>query len=334
MGARATRLVVVGASAGGVEALKEVVAGLPADLPAAVGIVLHVSPNSESHLPAILSRAGPLPAAHAADGDEVREGSIAVAPPDRHLLVRKGRWVVVRGPRENGVRPAIDPLFRSAAASSGHHVVAVVLSGTLTDGSSGAAAISRVGGAVVVQDPEEAIFSDMPFATIVRDHPDRVLPVHEIAPAVVELLSSLSQEEPVSENERNEMNLETSFAALDQSALSGADPPGESSRLSCPACGGVLWEVDDHDLLRFRCRVGHAYTADAVLDGEAETVDAALWAALRALHERAELSQRIVRRLRSGSGRGAERFEDMGREALEQAELIRKVLLERDGRDE
>lgn len=334
MGERASRLVVVGASAGGVEALKEVVSGLPGDLAAAVGVVLHVSPNADSHLPAILARAGPLQTAHPRDGDEVIEGRIAVAPPDRHLLVRDGRWAVVRGPHENNVRPAIDPLFRSAAASFGPAVVAVVLSGTQTDGSAGAAAVSRFGGAVVVQDPDEAIFPDMPFATIVRDHPDRVLPVHEIAPAVVELLSSLSQEDAVSNNERKDMSLETSFAALDQSALSGSDPPGEPSRLSCPACGGVLWEVDEGDLLRFRCRVGHAYTADAVVDGEGESVEAALWAALRALHERAELSQRIARRIRSGSGRGADRFDDMRREALGQAELIRNVLLERNGGDE
>ena len=136
----------------------------------------------------------------------------------------------------------------------------------------------------------------------------------------------------MSDNDRREMTLETSYAALDRDALSATDPPGTSSRLSCPACGGVLWQVDD-ELLRFRCRVGHAYTADAVLDGQSETVDAALWAALRALHERAELSERVARRIRDRQGRGAERFDEMRREALEQAELIRTALLERDGGD-
>lgn len=329
----ALRLVVVGASAGGVEALKEVVAGLPADLPAAVGVVLHVSSRSESRLPAILTRAGALEAVHPADGDPIAPGRIYVAPPDRHLLVRDGRWAVVRGPRENGVRPAIDPLFRSAAGRFGRSVVAVVLSGTLTDGSAGAAAVSRVGGCVIVQDPGEAIFPDMPFAAIARDHPDRVLPADEIPRVVVELVSRLSEEGPVSDNDRKEMSLETSYAALEQSALAATDPPGRSSRLSCPACGGVLWEVDDGRLLRFRCRVGHAYTADAVLDGQTESVDAALWAALRALHERAELADRVGRRIRERSGRGAERFDEMKREALEQAEVIRTTLLERDGGD-
>lgn len=333
MDERPSRLVVVGASAGGVEALKELVAGLPAGLEAGVGVVLHVSPHATSHLPTILGRAGPLEAVHPVDGEPIRGGVIAVAPPDRHLLVRDGRWAVVRGPHENSARPAIDPLFRSAAAAFRRSVVAVVLSGTLSDGAAGAAAVSRVGGCVIVQDPAEALFPEMPSAAIARDHPDRVLPVGEIAPAVVELLSSLSQEEPVSENDPKEMSLETSYAALDVDALGATDPPGEPSRLACPACGGVLWEVDDADLLRFRCRVGHAYTADAALDGQSEAVDAALWAALRALHERAELAQRVGRRIRAGSGRGVQRFDEMSREALEQAELIRGVLLERDGGD-
>ena len=330
----ASRLVVVGASAGGVEALKEVVAGLPSDLAAAVGIVLHVSPNAESRLPGILARAGSLPAEQASDGEPILAGHVYVAPPDRHLLVRDGRWAVVRGPRENGFRPAIDPLFRSAAARFGRTVVAVVLSGTLTDGSAGAAAVSRVGGCVVVQEPADALFPEMPFATIMRDHPDRVLPVAEIAPAVVEMLANLSQEDAVSDNDRKEMTLETSYAALERNAITGTDPPGEPSRMSCPACGGVLWEARDDEVLRFRCRVGHAYTADAVLDGQSESVDAALWAALRALHERAELADRVARRIRERSGLGADRFDAMAQEALEQAEVIRRSLLERDGGDD
>jgi two-component system chemotaxis response regulator CheB len=334
MSERASRLVVIGASAGGVEALKEVVAGLPGDLDAAVGVVLHVAPGGPGRLPSILARAGQLPAEHPVHGEPVLRGRIYVAPPDRHVLVRDHRWAVVRGPRENGARPAIDPLFRSAASSFGRSVVAVVLSGTLSDGSAGAAAVSRVGGSVIVQDPSDAVFPGMPAAAIARDHPDRVLPLGEIASAVVQSLSSLSQEEPVSENDRQEMSLETSFAALDRNAVSASTPPGSPSSFSCPACGGVLWEVDDGELLRFRCRVGHAYTADAVVDAEDESVEAALFAALRALHERSDLATRVAGRLRERGGRGASRFDRIAEEALEQAELIRRTLLERDGEDD
>jgi two-component system chemotaxis response regulator CheB len=332
MDGRAASLVVVGASAGGVGGLTELVSGLPADLAAAVGVVLHVLPNADSRLPAILDRAGPLSVAHAGQRQAIETGRIVVAPPDRHLIVRDGCWETVRGPRENGSRPAIDPLFRSAAAEFGDRVVAVVLSGARGDGSAGAAAVARAGGHVVVQDPREAVFPDMPANAIALDHPDRVVPLAGIAPAVAELVAGLSQEVPVSHNDPQNMNLETSFAALDREAIEDSRPPGAPSTFSCPACGGVLWEVDD-GLLRFRCRVGHAYSADSVGDAQAESVDAALWAALRALLERAELMERLARRTAKHGSTSASRYDEQAREALEQAELIRTQLLERNGRD-
>ena len=202
MDTRASSLVVVGASAGGVEGLRTIAAGLPADLPAAVGIVLHVSPNARSFLPEILSRDGPLKASHARDREPILAGHIAVAPPDHHLLADAARWRVVRGPRENGARPAVDPLFRSAADEFGGRVVAVVLSGARGDGAAGAAVIAGAGGYVVVQDPDEAPFPDMPSKTIARDHPDRVLPLADIPPAVIDLVARLSLGAPVSHNDR------------------------------------------------------------------------------------------------------------------------------------
>lgn len=267
MNARPSSLVVIGASAGGIEPLKEIVAGLPPDLPAAVAIVLHVAPTADSRLPAILSRVGRLPVVHAGDGEPLGEGRVYVAPPDRHLLVVDGRCAVVRGPRENNARPAVDPLFRSAAGAFGARVVAVVLSGSLTDGVAGAEFVSSVGGTVIVQDPKEAEFPAMPENAIARDHPDCVLELAAIPEAIVRAVSRLSQEDDVSENERRQMILETSYARLDREATEDGEPPGQSSGFSCPACGGVLWEVDDGELLRFRCRVGHAYTAEAAHDG-------------------------------------------------------------------
>ena len=325
----APSLVVVGASAGGVEPLKEILGSLPSDLPAAVAVVLHV-PASGSRLPQILNRDGGLRATHAVDGEPLLAGRIYVAPPDNHLLVRDSRCVVVRGPRENGLRPAIDPLFRSAALSFGSRTVAVVLSGARDDGVAGAGAVSTRGGCVFVQDPSEADFPGMPASTIHRDHPDRVLPVGEIAGAVTAAVRNLSEEASVSENDRDEMSIETSYAQLDEETIERSSPPGDPSAFSCPACGGVLWEVDD-GMHRFRCRVGHAYTAESVLDEESEEIDKALWAAFRALHERADLSARSARRSRrTGSNRVAERLDANAREALDQAELIRTILLERD----
>lgn len=332
MDGRASSLVVVGASAGGVEALREIASGLPADLPAAVGVVLHVSPTAESRLPEILSRAGPLEARHAWDGDPIAAGRIAVAAPDHHLLVEGAHWRVVRGAHENGARPAIDPLFRSAAAEFRDRAVAVVLSGARGDGSAGAAAVAHVGGHVVVQDPAEAVFPEMPSNAIAADHPDRVLPIAEIAAAVADLVARLSPEAAVGHNDSQKMNLESSFAALDRDAIESSRPPGAPSTFSCPACGGVLWEVED-ELLRFRCRVGHAYSADAVADAQGESVDGALWAALRALLERAELMTRLAHRNRKHGSASVARFDRQAREALEQAELIRAELLGRNVRN-
>jgi two-component system chemotaxis response regulator CheB len=208
--------------------------------------------------------------------------------------VLDGRCVVVRGPRENQSRPAIDPLFRSAAAAFGGRTVGVVLSGARDDGVAGAAAISRIGGTVIVRDPEEADFAD---------------------------------------NDIDDMSIETRDAALDRQTIESGSPPRDPSVFACPACGGVLWEVDEDDgPPRFRCRVGHAYTLETALDEQSEEVDRALWAAYRALQERAELSERLVARLGASPTPTHGRLESAAREAREQAELIRTVLLERDAR--
>lgn len=323
----APAVVVVGASAGGVEALTELARGLPADLDAAVCVVVHLPAGADSRLAEILSRAGPLRATQARDGEPLTSGRVLVAPPDRHLGVRGGHAAVVRGPHENGLRPSVDVLFRSAALAYGRRTVAIVLSGARDDGVAGASAVGARGGCVLVQSPDEALFSSMPAETVSRDHPDRVLPVAELADAVTEAVRRLSKEDPMSDNDGDEMTLETEYATLDPGAIERDGPPGESSVYSCPACGGVLWELEEPELLRFRCRVGHAYTADGVVDGQTETVESALWMALRALQERAQLSERLAARLgERGAERSRERFEGLAGEARDQAEVIRRLL--------
>jgi two-component system chemotaxis response regulator CheB len=324
----ARSLVVVGASAGGIEALRALAADLPADLDAAVAVVLHLPAGATSRLPEILERAGALPAKQAQDGDALLPGRIVAAPPDRHLLVRRDRCAVVRGPRENGLRPSIDVLFRSAAASFGPRTVGVILSGARDDGVAGASAVGRRGGCVFVEDPGDASFPDMPLATVSRDRPDRVLPLAELGDAVAAEVTRLSAEEPMRENGSGEMALETEYAILEAGAVGRGGPPGAPSPFACPECGGVLWELDDTQLPRYRCRVGHAYSAESALDGQGAAVENALWAALRALQERASLAERIAERMsRTRSEYSRMRFEELGRDAREQAETIRRVLV-------
>lgn len=323
----ASTVVVVGASAGGVEALTTLAHGLPCDLDATVCVVLHLAPDSESRLAEILSRAGPLPAIRPCGGERLTRGCMYVAPPDRHLMVRASRLLVRRGAHENGMRPSIDVLFRSAALSYGPRTVAVVLSGSRDDGVAGARAVGACGGCVLVQSPDDAAFPDLPSAVLARGHPDRVLPLADLAAAVEDAVRRLSEETPMSENGKEEMSLETEYAIMDADALRRSAPPGEPSPYGCPACGGVLWEADDDALLRYRCRVGHAYTAEAAVAAQRESVEAALWTALRALQERAQLSDRLAARVGgAGASRSQARFESFAREAREQADVIRRVL--------
>jgi two-component system chemotaxis response regulator CheB len=319
-------IIVVGTSAGGVEALMRLARDLPADLPAAVFVVLHVPASGTSMLPLILSRHGPLPATHAKDGEPIRHGHIYVAPPDEHLLIKNGTVQVVRGPRENCQRPAVDPLFRTAARGYGRRVVGVVLTGFLDDGTAGLAAVKRRGGVAIVQDPDDALFEGMPRSALENVAADYVLPLAQIAPILVRLAH-----EPVAEPDEpvpSEMDLESEIAELNMSALANDDRPGEPSVFTCPECHGTLWELRDGELVRYRCRVGHAYSADSLLAEQAEALEAAIWTAFRALKERAAMARRMADRARGHDHRQtAVRFESEAEDAEQRAALIQQVLL-------
>src|SRR4051794_32107662 len=194
-------LIVIGASAGGVEALTAIVGAFPDDLPAAVAVVLHVAPSGRSVLADILGRAGTLPADVATDGAELRQGHIFVAPPDRHLLIDDGRLALRHGPRENGHRPAIDPLFSSAAAAYGRDAIGVILTGNLDDGAIGLAAIKSRGGVAVVQDPDDAVYPGMPSHALERVDADHVVEVARIGPLLVDLVTQPPRGEPMSDIE-------------------------------------------------------------------------------------------------------------------------------------
>jgi two-component system, chemotaxis family, protein-glutamate methylesterase/glutaminase len=323
---RPDRAVVVGASAGGVEALRELAARFPADLRAPVLVVLHVSPTA-SNLPAILDRVGPLHAKHATDREPLQEGTILVAPPDHHLMIEDGHARVVRGPRENLHRPAVDPLFRSAALSFGPGTVAIVLSGTQSDGAAGAAAVSGRGGTVVVQDPDEAVYPDMPLSAIAADHPDWVLPLAEIPDAVAGLVNETRKEVSMNGSGPDDLNLENKYTMLDPEAIGQEEGIGRRAPFGCPDCGGVLWEVDVGGMLRFRCRVGHAYAADTLLEAQGDNLETALYVALRALEEKASLARRVRDRLLTGGNElSASRYDESIRESERHAKVIRAVL--------
>ena len=288
-------LVVVGASAGGVEALIRVVGGLPDDFKAAVLVVLHVTPDAASNLPAILTRAGRLPAAHARDGEPIRPGHILVAPPDRHLLVRNGHVRLSSGPSENLHRPAVDVLFRSAAVNHDGRTIGVVLSGALDDGADGLRTIAMAGGLTVVQDPADALIPSMPTNAMEAAHVDRVLPADEIGRQLPDLLHAPHRENTM--DQATTQTLERELALTEMGAARRPEtPPGSPSVFGCPDCGGVLWEIDEQGGLRFRCRVGHAYSARALLAAEDAGLEDALWAALRALEEQESLSRRMLER--------------------------------------
>ena len=318
-------IIVVGASAGGVEALASLVRVLPSDLPAAVFVVLHLPANANSMLPGILTRAGSLPATNPVNDERIEPGRIYVAPPDHHLLVRDGRVGLSRGPRENRHRPAVDPLFRSAARHYGPRVVSVVLSGTLDDGTAGSAAVRRRGGVTVVQDPDEALFPAMALNAMASGPIDHVLPVAGIG----KLLGRLAHE-PVGGTAPDvpwEMEREVEMAEGNLAAMSGDDHPGTPSGFGCPDCGGVLWELRDDNVLRFRCRVGHAYSSGSLLEEQGEVLEEALWSALRALEEQAALARRLADRSRDrNQPTMAERFTGQERDAMERASVIQRVL--------
>lgn len=286
-------VVVVGASAGGVEALRAFAAALPVDLPAAVVVVLHIPSDAPSALAAILDRAGPLPAVTARHGMRLEHGRIFAAPADHHVLVADGHLHLSRGPRENGHRPSIDPLFRSAAVDFGPHAIGIVLSGNRDDGTAGLAVLTRQGGAALVQEPTEAMYPGMPQSALDHVPAARALPAAKLGAAVAELL----QDPPDDPADPDPLVPADPLAAEEADIADAVPGPvpqlelGEPSPLSCPDCDGVLFRLEGEPFPRFRCRVGHAWSPGSLAAEQSDGVEVVLWAALRALEEKAALQR-------------------------------------------
>jgi len=324
-------IICVGASAGGVEALSRLVADLPTGLSASVFVVLHMAPHTGTALPRILDRRTKLAAGHPYDGEPIEHGLIYVAVPDHHLIVGPGVVRVANGPKENGHRPAVDTLFRSAAATYGPRVVGVVLSGTRDDGTAGLRSIRARGGIAIVQHPDEALFPGMPQSAVAGDKPDWVVPVAEIGPLLAELANQELPREGGSAAMPDDLDAELQWAHPDLTWPAPADPPlGTPSGFTCPECHGSLWEIDDGHFPRYRCRVGHGFSADSLLVTQRTDVEAALWTAYRALEERAALCRRLTARARERQATiTAEHFRAEAAEIARQAELLRTLLWSR-----
>ena len=313
-------VVVIGASAGGVEALQRLVGGFERDLHAIVLIVLHLWSRGESFLPNLLSRAGPLPAGHPHNNEIPRHGHIYVAPPDRHLLIEDGRMRLTRGPKENMHRPAVDVLFRTAAECFGSGVIGILLTGYGGDGAAGLAAIDLRGGVTVVQEPAESEAPGMPESALRILKPHYKLRVAEIAPLVNEIV-----QQPGAPEERKpavrECAAESGRPMANEVDLSYSRTENASGFI-CPDCGGALWERTEDGAKKFRCRIGHAYSPDSLIDAQNESVEAALWNAVRSLEESAAIARRVAQ-LMPGA---ATEFEERAKERNRHAEVIRALL--------
>jgi two-component system chemotaxis response regulator CheB len=321
-------IIVIGASAGGVEALSALVAELPRDLRAAVLVVLHLA-RGRSVLPEILTRAGPLPALHPDDRTALRYGRIYVAPPDHHMTVEVDCVRVVHGPKENGVRPAVDPLFRSAARTYGPRVVGVVLTGHLDDGTAGLVAIKEAGGVTVVQDPDEALAPSMPRSAMQVVAVHHIMPLREIPVLLMNLALEDAALHPPTKPGAQLQPMEPDPGKV-PIALEASDRPGHVSVFSCPECHGTLWEVDEGGLLRFRCRVGHVYSVDSMIASQTDSVDRALWVALRSLEERAALTQKLANRAKLKEQHWVARaFQERADAAADHASVVRQLVLNR-----
>jgi len=313
--------VFIGGSAGAIEALAQLLAGLPDKLAAPLLVVLHMGRDGASVLPAILDRVGTLHAITPVDGESLADGVVYVAPRGKHILVEDQRVRLNEGPVEHGLRPAIDPLFRSAARAFGPRAVGVILSGMLDDGTAGLREIHARGGWTLVQTPDEAAFPSMPQSAIANVAVDYVLPVGRLAGKVAELVAS---------GRKRTAQAVPELQPLPQPLtddINGPDPAGMRTDITCPQCGGVLWEEVEDRITIYRCRAGHLYSPDSLLAVQGEGLDSAIWRPIRMLQERGALLRRLADRASDqGRERSALYFNAEAEEALRRAAEMRRAL--------
>jgi two-component system, chemotaxis family, protein-glutamate methylesterase/glutaminase len=324
-------IVVIAASRGGFQVLRNLVAQLPGDLPAAILVVLHIG-RHDSVLPDLLTGWGPLRARYAKHGDTVTQGTILAAPPDRHLTLGQGRAWLNDGAKENFARPAADPLFRSAAVEYGSRVVGVVLSGDLDDGAAGLAAIHAAVGVAIVQDPEDCEAPGMPSAALESTDVDIICKVRELAHCIGSAVRGTSARSAGKPRQgagmgKEVLQREARVAAKGLSSVEELDDIGVRSPLTCPDCGGTLWRIRDDRPLRYRCHTGHAFTGLSLEEGYASCAEEAIWSAIRAVHERVIFArERQQWAERSGNAEQVNMEQARIDEAERLAELLRQAM--------
>jgi two-component system chemotaxis response regulator CheB len=311
-------VIVIGASAGGLDALMRIVRDLPAEIPAAVLIVVHIPPRGETHLAEILAKISSLPVSSVFEAEQLQEGRIYVSVPDRHLVIDYDRVRTSMAPAENRNRPSVDVLFRSASIAYGNRAVGIILSGMLNDGTAGLRWIKRAGGMAIVQDPADAAFSAMPESAIAHVEVDAVLPAAEIAIAAARALGV--------EAALAEQRVVDSELVDDQGAPRSSTGP--ASDFVCPDCGGTLFALDSDRTLRYRCRVGHAYSPEGLHGIQERHLEESLWVAYRSLIEHADLSRRLARWANeNGLSSAARRFDASALESDRKADAVRQAIV-------
>ncbi|HEY4305424.1 MAG TPA: chemotaxis protein CheB [Gemmatimonadaceae bacterium] len=317
-------IIVIGASMGGVEALSNLVGQLPANLPASIFVVQHTSPESPGLLAHILDNRGPLRASNAESGMPVERGRIYVAPPNRHLLLTEDGIHVVFGARENRSRPAVDPLFRTAAVNYGSRVIGVVLTGLLGDGASGLLAVEACGGVPIVQAPSDAAYPEMPTNALAYVNLARQIPLAEMGEALVRLSKEQAPDSPAVPEV---LRLEASLTERAMETDDWNQVPGTPTRFTCPECMGAIQEIRENGMARYRCRVGHAYSADDMVREKAKSLENTLWIALQTLEERAQMLETMAKEHRAhGWMRGSEAYASRARETRVHGDELRELL--------
>jgi two-component system chemotaxis response regulator CheB len=322
------QVIVIGTSRGGLAALRELLAQFPTDLCAAVFITMHIG-DQPSLLPTLLATATSLGVSFASCGEKIEKGRVYVAPPDRHLLIQRGSMRLIRSAKENHARPAIDPMFRSAAINYGDRAAGVVLTGELDDGVVGLQAIKAYGGMAFVQDPETAEAPSMPTSALRHVEVDVCLPINELSNALTQTIQQRATRNPPPPEERRIEPYATENDLTHDAGSGGAyvlDAIGKVSGISCPECGGALWELGVKPP-RFRCHTGHSYTAAALFDGQDDTVEEALWVAIRALHEKQLLLGRLIQSSKDSGRNSALREYEAASEGLESQQGTLRALL-------
>jgi len=321
------RIIVMGASTGGFEAFKKIIAGLPSDFNASIFIVWHMSPDVLGILPDVLNRVNDIYAAHAYDNEEIKPNRIYVARADHHLIIDRGKVRVTHGPKENRFRPAVDPLFRSAAYTYGNRVIGVILSGALDDGTAGLWSVRHYGGIAIVQDPRDAEVASMPANAMRQVEVDYVVPVSELA----DLLGRLSNEPlprkpDIMEDEQTKREIE--IAAEENALKKGVMRFGELTPFTCPECHGVLSRLHNENIVRYRCHTGHAYSVDALMASLTEKIEDYLYNAIRSIDESIFLLNHLGDHYaEANEPKLAALYFKKAKQAAERSELVRKAAL-------